>query len=86
MLCVKCLIESDNKKEHLCQFVYLNDVIYYLCQFLIDPKNSILKIINIDKNDGQKNISIILDDMDKLMLSLEEKFKNQLFKIKEGVQ
>ena len=41
-----------------------------------DPKNTLLEIINIEKVEGWQNVSKMLDEIDKLILSLEEKMKN----------
>ncbi|KAM3132360.1 hypothetical protein pb186bvf_015574 [Paramecium bursaria] len=79
MLCVYCIIESYNKKEDLCQFVHIQ-------QFVNDPKNSLLEIINIKKVEGWQNVSKMLDEIDKLMLSIEETIKNQIVNIKENIK
>ncbi|KAM3132347.1 hypothetical protein pb186bvf_015561 [Paramecium bursaria] len=79
MLCVYCIIESNNERENLCQFVHIQ-------KFVNDPKNTLLQIINIEKVEGWQNVSTMLDEIDKLMLSFEETIKSQLIKIKENIQ
>ena len=41
-------MESCNKEENLKQFIHLHNVINSIYKFLIDPLNTIMKILNIN--------------------------------------